>query len=77
MTISPKSSGTSAPISKIEQVLTLLHRDEGATLAEITGFTGWLPHTARAALTGLRKKGHAITKDKRNEETCYRITGQA
>ena len=31
MTVSQKTSGTSAPISKIEQVLTLLHRDEGAT----------------------------------------------
>lgn len=76
MTVSQKTIGTSAPTSKIEQVLTLLHRDEGATLTEITGITGWLPHTARAALTGLRKKGHAITRDKRGEETCYRIEGQ-
>lgn len=36
-----------------------------------------LPHTVRAALTGLRKKGHAIVRDKRGEETCYRITGKA
>ena len=77
MTISPKTSGTSAPTSKIEQVLALLHRDQGATLTDITGLTGWLPHTARAALTGLRKKGHAIIRDKRGAETCYRIAGQA
>ena len=36
--------------------------------------TGWLPHTTRAALTGLKKKGHAIGRDKRDEVTCYRIT---
>src|ERR1700676_161041 len=24
--------------------------------------TGWLPHTSRAALTGLRKRGYAIEK---------------
>ena len=24
----------------------------------------WLPHTTRAALTGLKKKGHAVTSDK-------------
>jgi len=77
MAVSQKTTGASAPTSKIEQVLALLDRDEGATLAEITGLTGWLPHTARAALTGLRKKGHAITRDKRGEETYYRIAGQA
>lgn len=77
MTVSKKASGTSAPASKIEQVLTLLCRDEGATLTDITGLTGWLPHTARAALTGLRKKGLAINKDKRGEVTCYRIAGKA
>lgn len=45
-------------LSKISQVIALLQRPEGATLAELVAATGWLPHTARAALTGLRKKGH-------------------
>jgi hypothetical protein len=35
--------------------------------------TGWLPHTTRAALTGLRKKGHVLEKSKRDDATCYRI----
>ena len=30
-------------------------------------------HSARAALTGLRKKGHTIEKDNRDGATCYRI----
>lgn len=34
----------------------------GASLDELAGATGWLPHTTRAALTGLRKKGHAHTR---------------
>lgn len=59
--------------SKIAQVLALLRRSEGATLAELVEATGWLPHTTRAALTGLRKKGHVLAKDKRGEATCYRI----
>ncbi|WP_419683593.1 DUF3489 domain-containing protein [Sphingomonas sp. ID0503] len=59
------------PRTKSELVLQLLGRGEGATLAELAGATGWLPHTTRAALTGLRKKGNAILKDKRGEETCY------
>jgi hypothetical protein len=60
--------------SKIASVITLLQRSEGATLAEMVEATGWLPHTTRAALTGLKKKGHVIIKDKRGDVTCYRIT---
>jgi hypothetical protein len=63
--------------SKIAQVLSLLRRDEGATLAEMVEATGWLPHTTRAALTGLRKKGHTITKGNRENTTCYHIEAQA
>lgn len=59
--------------SKIETVLGLLRRDEGATLAAMAEATGWLPHTTRAALTGLRKKGHAITKATRDGATVYQI----
>lgn len=59
--------------SKAGAVLNLLRRAEGATIADLTDATGWLPHTTRAALTGLRKKGHAIEKSKRDDVTCYRI----
>lgn len=59
--------------SKIASVIVLLDRPEGATLAEMVAATGWLPHTTRAALTGLKKKGHVIAKDKRGNDTCYHI----
>jgi hypothetical protein len=62
---------------KIDRVLELLMRGEGATLPELTAATGWLPHTTRAAMTGLRKKGHDVTRDKRGEATCYRIVVEA
>jgi len=70
----PESEPSSRPVSKIGTVLSLLQREEGATLDEMVAATGWLPHTTRAALTGLRKKGHAIAKDKRGDTACYRIT---
>ena len=54
--------------SKSSQVLALLQRPEGATLDQLVAATGWLPHTARAALTGLRKKGHVVTSEKREGE---------
>jgi len=59
--------------SKQQRVIDMLSRDDGATLAEIVEATGWLKHSASAVLTGLRKKGHAITRDKRGDETCYFI----
>lgn len=59
--------------SKISKVLDLLRCEQGATLAELIEATGWLPHTMRAALTGLRKKNHTIEKTQRDEVTCYRI----
>ena len=39
--------------------------------------TGWLTHTTRAALTGLKKKGEVITKGKRGDVTCYFIATPA
>lgn len=66
-----------ARASKSAAVLALLERTEGATLAELIEATDWLPHTTRAALTGLRKKGHAITRGKRDGVTCYTALVQA
>lgn len=63
--------------TKSAMVLEMLRRESGATLDELTGATSWLPHTTRAALTGLRKKGHAIDKRKRGEVTCYHLGSQA
>ena len=59
--------------TKIDVVLKLLRRPSGATLPEMVDATGWLPHTTRAALTGLRKKGHVIEKSKRDDVICYRV----
>lgn len=55
--------------TKSGAVLALLQRREGATLGQLVEATGWLPHTARAALTGLRKKGHVITSGKENGQS--------
>jgi hypothetical protein len=59
--------------TKSTSVLTLLQREVGATLAELIEATGWKPHTIRAALTGLRKKGHTIERCKRDDLTCYHL----
>ena len=63
--------------SKIAIVLEMLDRPDGACMNDLVSATGWLPHSARAALTGLRKKGHRIILDKSGERSCYRIVEQA
>lgn len=59
--------------SKRDAVIALLKCDGGATLSELIAATGWLPHTTRAALTGLRKTGHTIDRGKRESETVCSI----
>ncbi len=60
-------------VTKASIVVALLERTQGATLGEMIAATGWLPHTTRAALTGLRKKGHVIERSKRGNDSCYAI----
>ena len=72
------SASEPRPISKIAAVIGLLTRPEGATLAELIAATDWLPHTTRAALTGLRKRGYALNLDKtdRQRGSVYQIASQ-
>ena len=46
--------------TKQEQVLAMLRRPEGATVAQIAEATGWNSNTVRGFLAGLKKKGHTI-----------------
>ena len=61
--------------TKIAGVIELLQGNDGVTLAELVANTGWLPHTARAALTGLRKRGYAVGIDRTDKArgSVYRI----
>ncbi len=69
----PAALSTAAkPVSKQQQLAALVVRDEGATLEQMIAATGWLPHTTRAALTGLRKEGYVISSDKVDGVRTYR-----
>ena len=74
--IAPSNSEPLGPtpkgVSKKHQLAALVVRDEGATLDQIIAATGWLPHTTRAALTGLKKKGYVISSDKVDGVRTYR-----
>jgi hypothetical protein len=62
--------------SKLARAIALLERDHGgATIEELIAATGWLAHTTRAALTGLRKRGYAVAIDRSDKQrgSFYRI----
>ncbi len=57
-------------------MIELLRRADGATIVDLTQATGWLAHTTRAAITGLRKRGYAVTRERIGAgESVYRISG--
>ena len=69
-----ENQSQSQPQSKASLLLQMLKREEGATLDQMVAATGWLPHTTRAALTGLKKKGHEVTSTKADGVRTYRVT---
>ena len=73
----PSLSAAVQRVNKQDLILNLMRGEGGASLPAIVAATGWLPHTARAALTGFRKKGHAIEKSKVDGETRYAIKAGA
>jgi len=69
-------SGAEQPqaTTKRAQLIGLLERPEGATVAEIGQRLGWLPHTVRAAITGLRHAGREVTRSKdATGQSVYRL----
>ena len=71
----PASADQPKPSSKRTLILALMQREQGATITDLIGVTGWLPHTTRAALTGLRKSGVAIARTRAPEAkaSVYRV----
>lgn len=64
-----------AKTSKIDQVIALLRRKEGATLEAMMAATGWQAHTVRGAMSGALKKKASLTiaSDKVDGVRLYRI----
>ena len=64
--------------SKSALLVKMLSATNGVTLQAMEDATGWLPHTMRAALTGLRKKGLVLARDRQpGKHSVYRIDGSA
>ncbi len=60
--------------TKQAKLIDMLKRPDGASIAQMGARTGWQPHSVRAALTGLRKRGLAINRERSDAGvTVYRI----
>jgi hypothetical protein len=62
--------------TKQAQLIAMLRRREGATIAQIVAATGWQPHTVRGAFAGALKKrlGLTVTSEKvEGGQRVYRI----
>jgi hypothetical protein len=63
------------PGSKQAIIVDLMMRPKGAALDDLIAATDWLPHTTRAALTGLRKRGYTVERTRGEDKiTRYRAT---
>lgn len=67
MTAHKKAATKAAMVTKI------LSREKGATLLEMSKATGWQPHSCRAFITGLRKKGDILKEQRSDGALAYRI----
>lgn len=63
--------------SKQSQLLALLRRDQGVSLAEASEALAWQPHSVRGVLSGVIKKKLKLAVEKFDAEgvTRYRVAG--
>ena len=55
-------------------LIEMLSSSAGTSIDALVSATGWLPHTTRAALTGLRHAGHCIERSKGEDGvSAYRL----
>jgi hypothetical protein len=71
-----KLAGKARDGSKKAEVLQLMRRKSGATLAEIMKLTDWQPHTVRGFVSGtlIKKLGLKVESFRDDKERRYRIT---
>ena len=68
---------TNTPVragTKQAKLVDIMRTAAGATIAQMGAKMGWQPHSVRAALTGLRKRGLAINRERSDAGVMvYRI----
>ena len=77
----PDDTDTAKPVAiragtKQAQIIAMLQRPKGATVAEIVAATGWLEHTVRGCISGTLKKKLGLPINVKREErrgTVYKV----
>lgn len=59
--------------NRSDQLRKMLKRKSGATLVQMQTAFGWQTHTARAAVSGLRKGGEIVERSDGPTGSVYRI----
>ncbi len=62
--------------TKTALAVSILSRTNGTPASELLAATGWQLHTLRAFISGLRKRGHAISQWRENGEARYAISNR-
>jgi hypothetical protein len=60
-------------VTRCDQIFAMLNGANGTSIAELMSATGWLPHAARSALSGLRKAGMLLERTNEDGGSRYRI----
>lgn len=64
---------TDKATTKLDTILVQISRKNGATTKTLNKRIGWKPHSVRAAISRLRKKGHIVERAKTAKgDTIYR-----
>lgn len=73
----PPAAKAEPALTKLDALIALLQRPEGATMPAMIAATGWQAHSIRGAMAGaLRKKGHAATSEKTEDGRVWRIAAK-
>lgn len=71
-----KAKAVRARPARQEQLTKLLSRKTGATIPQKQKAFGWKPHTARAAISTLRKAGCSVERADTEKGAVYRVVGE-
>jgi DNA-binding MarR family transcriptional regulator len=72
-------SGNKGTKNKQDQLVALLSKPNGVRVSVISKRLGWQAHTVRAAISGLRKRGHEVvtSKSPKDGELVYTINANS
>jgi hypothetical protein len=76
-TTTPVQVKAAPKATKLDALITLLQRPQGAAMPAMIAATGWQPHSIRGAMAGaLKKKGHAAASEKVEGVRVWRIAAK-